>query len=622
MSRCLVLLRSRRVLVPLAVLVVLASVAVTVVGIRGRDVHGHAEPNDSTATARFGQAGVDLSLGGLTVRGPAGAAPDGTVLTASTTLRQPPANLAAYVTGIGGGVSLSLGGREPVQPMRLTFRTTAAPPPGAAAVLITVPSDGSQPRLIPASYSAATRTITASVDHFSWFWPAFLSFGSLTKKVIAFLAQTAGLSAARPACAGRSASANGVTVTLPGDYGSNARPAAWPCVTVDGSTVSVELTSDSPLPWRVRAAPDATLRPEGATDPGSVVLLAAYQTLVTKHPFAEGLLIPSETMTYTFDADSLPGTVQGRVDVGTWLGMDLLFAFTEAIDAFGINLNGIPEDADAIGCLGNAVTAASLGTTPSVAAMAGLAKAVLSCLGPVARAAGGSAGVAGAVIGLLTGGVTLIAGGIEGAVRSATGTDAFTISVGTDIPPTKIEQVRPTDHGNHVKPGFTIDKTITASGQDFDPSGCEAGSDVVGAVYRCFGTDNGVYDPCWPDDDDPTTPSAVCWLQPWSTHLVRMTLAQPLDPPGDTASNPRTDEPWAVQLTNGAHCEQVQGTHDTFDGQPVDYYCDDNATALLRGPHRSSGRWTMPSAHTDANFHYSTGPKVALRTVWYGLPTP
>jgi hypothetical protein len=190
------------------------------------------------------------------------------------------------------------------------------------------------------------------------------------------------------------------------------------------------------------------------------------------------------------------------------------------------------------------------------------------------------------------------------------------------VAPTQIEQVRPTDNQNHVKPGFVIDKTVAASGQDFNPSGCLAGSDVVGAVYRCFGTDNGVYDPCWPDDNDPATPSAVCWIQPWSTHLVRMTLAQRLDPPADPASSPQTDEPWVVQLTSGTHCEQVQGTHDTFNGQPVDYYCDDNATVLLRGLNRNSGRWTMTSAHTDAKFNYSAGPTVALRTVWYGLPTP
>lgn len=318
MSRWLVVLRSHRVLIPLALLVVLACVAVTVVGIRERDVNGHAEPNGRTMTARFGRSGVDLTLGGLTVRGPAGAAPDGTVLAASTSPNQSAANLASVTTGIGGGVSLSLGGRKPTTPMQLTLHATAAPSPGAAAVLITVPSDGSQPRLIPATYSPSTHTITASFDHFGWFWPGFLSFGSPTMKVTVFLTQTTGLFTARPACVGRSASANGVTITLPDNYGSNTRPAAWPRVTIDESTVSVELTSDLSLRWRVRAVPNGTPQAEGMTDPDAVVLLAAYQTLVDEAPLRGGPAGSKRDHHLPLGRDSLPGTVQGRVDVGTY----------------------------------------------------------------------------------------------------------------------------------------------------------------------------------------------------------------------------------------------------------------------------------------------------------------
>jgi hypothetical protein len=413
-------------------------------------------------------------------------------------------------------------------------------------------------------------------------------------------------------------------VTLTGNYASGTDPAAWPCVSINGSTVSVTLTSNSPLPWRISPTPTASLQPQAVTDPTGVLLLAAYQTLVTKHPYTQGLLIPGESMTYQFNVGDLPGSLHGSVDVGTWVAMGLLFAFTEIIDAFGINVGDIPADADAIGCLSSAVTAAQLAASPSVAALAGLARSVLNCLGPVAKAAGGELGEAGLVIGLLTTGVSLVAGGIELVVDKVTGNTTFTLPIGTDVAPTKIVQIRPVDAQGRLAAGFVVDKTVTG-----DPSSglqpCEPGSEVVGAAYRCFGSDNGVYDPCWADSTNPNTPAAVCLLDPWSPQVIRILLAQPVDAAGaadDPPSNPATDEPWDVQLSTGQHCSSVQGTHDSFGGQVVDYFCDDNKTVLLRGVRRNNGRWTMTSAHYDSNYNYTTGSTVDILTAWYGLPAP
>ncbi|HEX4393572.1 MAG TPA: hypothetical protein VH084_18820 [Mycobacterium sp.] len=61
---------------------------------------------------------------------------------------------------------------------------------------------------------------------------------------------------------------------------------------------------------------------------------------------------------------------------------------------------------------------------------------------------------------------------------------------------------------------------------------------------------------------------------------------------------------------------------DSFDGQVVDYFCDDNKTVLLRGVRRNNGRWTMTSAHYDSNYNYTTGSTVDILTAWYGLPAP
>jgi hypothetical protein len=102
-------------------------------------------------------------------------------------------------------------------------------------------------------------------------------------------------------------------------------------------------------------------------------------------------------------------------------------------------------------------------------------------------------------------------------------------------------------------------------------------------------------------------------------------LGRPVDPPDVTASNPTTDEPWGVRLTTGQQCLASQGTHDTYNGQVVDYFCGDNTTVLLRGINRGAGRWTMTSAgyhdHGNGNYNYSPGPTATITTAWYGQPT-
>jgi hypothetical protein len=144
-------------------LAVLAGTAVAVVTAGPRVVAGTATVANASATV--GPSGVNLRMPGFTVHAGSGVAPNGTVLTASATTTRPPADLTADTTDVGAGVALSLGGRQPASPLTLTFTDPVAPPPGQAAVLITVPSAGRPLQLIPATYSATEHTITASVSH-------------------------------------------------------------------------------------------------------------------------------------------------------------------------------------------------------------------------------------------------------------------------------------------------------------------------------------------------------------------------------------------------------------------------------------------------------------------------
>jgi len=359
------------------------------------------------ATAEVTDRGVSLSVDGVTVVGPAGIAPVGTTLSATISADVPFGAAAAMFTGAGRAVKLSLsGGLQPAHPLSVTFPVSGSIPESAAATVLTSPSGTASTHLIPASFDPAQRTITAPVDHLSGFWPGFFDFDSLTNNIKKFLGQTTGITASRPGCAGQAAKGpDGTTITLGGDV--NGAP-VWPCIRLENGKAVVTLTGNSPLPWRIRATPSATLDPPGTVDASKAIVLAGYDTLVKTRPYSEGLLIPGVPLTYRLPAAKLPGVIAGRADVGTYLGMGLLFGLDEALDMFGIDLGRIGTSAAAMRCLGDAVDTADLGTHPSVDAIAGLTNAVLSCISTVALAAGHEApGPVKVVIGILTTGIGL-----------------------------------------------------------------------------------------------------------------------------------------------------------------------------------------------------------------------
>ncbi|MFD4635841.1 hypothetical protein ACFWN2_00930 [Lentzea sp. NPDC058436] len=418
----------RRTTIWIAVAVVLACATTAVVAIK----HGWFRTSSSvTNSATVGKDGVDLTVDGVRIHGPAGVAPEGTTLTAHSTTASAPGLSSTITANTGAGIEISLGGRQPEKPLELKFPVTGAPPEGQHAVLVTTPSDGSEPRLVPASFDAATNTITATTDHLSSFWPTFVDLRAAGRVVDDFVGKALGITSARPECAGVPATdPSGMKITMDGDYSASAKPVLWPCVTVGDGRMTVELTSSSPLPWRVRAAPSATLEPQAAIDPAKAAVLAGYHALATKRPYAEGLLIPGSGMKYTFPVSSLPATVEGQVDVGTWLVMDLVFAVQAIMALFHVDLGAVTDNAAALGCLGDAVEAAKLDAKPGADAVAALAKAALTCLEPMAKALGGGLSTAASfVLLVLSSGVALVFGGLQGALMSLTGTDKFKIAL-------------------------------------------------------------------------------------------------------------------------------------------------------------------------------------------------
>ncbi|WP_157495359.1 hypothetical protein [Kutzneria sp. 744] len=425
----------------------------------------------------------------------------------------------------------------------MTMPAPGQPPAGNAAVLITRPSGATDTQLIPADYSPSAHTISAQVNHLSDFWSAFLDFTKVGAAIAHALAQMTGLVGTRPDCAGASAPGlAGSTLSFSGDYSAKADPAAWPCVRMDNGSAAVTLTSNSPLPWRIRVAPTATLDATGTTDLGKAAILAVYDALATSRPHTEGLLVRGQSVTYRFAAVSLPATVQGQADPGFYLGMVLVFGLQEAMDAFGIDLGDLSKDADALSCLSDAIDATGLAAHPDLGAIVSLGKAVLSCLGPVAG--DHEPGPVKVVVGILGSGLSLALGGVEGALLSALNKDTFTIGLRRVDPPpsaTRVVNIVAADRAGAPAAGYGV---TSQNDEVFDcyPSPAAVGPDIVAC-----GPSAAEADICWVN---PNRVTLLCGDQPWA-HTLRQATSSTLIGSITATSHP---DPWGLELSDGAKC--------------------------------------------------------------------
>ena len=142
---------------------------------------------------------------------------------------------------------------------------------------------------------------------------------------------------------------------------------------------------------------------------------------------------------------------------------------------------------------------------------------------------------------------------------------------------------------------------------------CEPGSEAIGLAYRCFAA-NGVHDPCWAGAQA-AAPSVLCLRSPWSGNVTKLAVNGKLAPLRGSAGNV---PPWGLQLTDGQKCLLVQGTHDSFDGRAVDYYCN-SGEVVLHGLNTTGAQWRAQTAF-DTGGQYSMGHAKGITVAWFGVP--
>lgn len=291
--------RPRRLIALVFVLVVALSVA-------GAVAWSVVAANDDDKTARVGGDGVSLSVAGTRISAPAGVAPEGAQLRAAATPMDVSEVAWGGATALRDGVEITLeGDAQPQQPVQLQFTIPedVRVPDDAVVVAVNDSPQMDKPQLLPAQWDPDTRTVTTTTEHFSKIGPAFLE----AKKVLDGIGHavhkmvTSGTD--QPACFGHDPLGGPGQIVVK----TQDTHAAWPCLTMEGDELVLELQNNSPLIWEIYAKPDpASATPVANSSAG---ILTASLFPVLKNSNSDGVMLQQESAKLTYNVEDLPAHV-------------------------------------------------------------------------------------------------------------------------------------------------------------------------------------------------------------------------------------------------------------------------------------------------------------------------
>lgn len=130
---------------------------------------------------------------------------------------------------------------------------------------------------------------------------------------------------------------------------------------------------------------------------------------------------------------------------------------------------------------------------------------------------------------------------------------------------------------------ITITKTL--SGQCWQQSTKARREDA----WRCL-AEGRVYDPCFVKQYSQHK-KVICPQSPWVGNSVEITVATALDDSQHESLDMSRAYPWAIELTNGEHCEAVDSNQD-YDGLPIRYHCSQQKV-LIGHVQRCANTWKI-----------------------------
>ncbi|WP_396935936.1 hypothetical protein [Mycolicibacterium sp.] len=363
------------------------------------------------AATEIGNQGFRLDLAeGVTVSGEADVAPEGTKVWAELVERPLPGDFARFAAVVAPVVEITLdGGLQPASPLTIEFTFTEDEVQALRVdrlfALGQSDTNDREADFVESFWNDSTRTMTATVDHLSWYTVTQVDDQSLGKQFGQWINQQTGVRTPRPACVDAPVQPSGrfvLSVPWPN--------AAWVCAAETADTVTVNLRSNSGLVYEILSQPDGEYGDMTALSPAGVLTTLTARLVEEKWDALEGdgVLLPGGGMDITYDKPFESAYVEIKVEPALSQISSLAFGVSMLLPAsWSSNL-------DWYGCATNAL---------ETLADSAMTQAVLSCVGAQIG------GTAGGLLGIIAAGPGLVFSQVEGAAKAATGKnlESFTV---------------------------------------------------------------------------------------------------------------------------------------------------------------------------------------------------
>jgi len=394
--------------------IALGLVAWSVVVVLGGGGGTAAAPNvmskPDNATAEISDNGFTLELAdGVTVSGDAAVAPIGSSVSAELVADQLTGDYANFATPVAPSVDVVLeGDGQPESPITISFtfdeEEAAALRPDRLFVIgeSVDPSRGAE--FAEGTWDADTLTMTAVVDHLSWYTVAQVDDEQLGNQFGAWLGELASVRTPRPDCVDEPTSPSGLYVLA-----DPSPPSAWVCAQETPAGVELTLYSNSGLVFGILAQPDPTEYGPllDASLFGPPTVLAVEYARQAGAARGDAFLMPGNSMDLIYDGEFPSPTIEIKVDPG----LSQLSTLT-----FGAGMllpEGVGEVPGTYDCMVSALEAVSGSAAP----------ALFNCLGAAVG------GVGGDLLDIIATGPGLLASQFEGIGREVTGTNVERFNV-------------------------------------------------------------------------------------------------------------------------------------------------------------------------------------------------
>ena len=360
-----------------------------------------SQTSETTATIEAGDGGFSIAVRGVEIKASAGTTEAGTEVQLDTIAVQLPTDVETFATPAGTAISLTLEGKQPQQPLTATFDIPKGIDPDTVFVLGEDPTTGSGVAFVESTFDTARSTVSATIEHLSWFAPVVVEKESFSNQLRDWINESLGTASAPPECFGEK---NELEFSPVQDN------VVWPCGTETATGADWSLQSNSGLVWQVLTNPSAQYEPLTSLSMSGVATAAVYNQIKGALK-GDSVMLPLETLKAKF-SDAPPYTIALKVEPGLSQVATITWGLSMILPKKWMDLAAKGE------CLVGIVKAGTSSISGETL------RSVLSCVGSALEGTGAD------ILGILLTGPGLLATQLQGVAREIMQTNAVQFTLG------------------------------------------------------------------------------------------------------------------------------------------------------------------------------------------------